>query len=71
MGRPRKQQQRNLMVATETFMTRDRGNIIAGQTIVWDDDELVTRFPHAFQVSDAHRRPEVEQATSAPGELRG
>jgi hypothetical protein len=34
------------------------------------DHELVREFPHLFQNADADR-PEVEQATAAPGEKRG
>lgn len=65
----------DLVIATETFTANDtNGNPIvvhAGQTLLYDDDDLVRRFPHYFQVSERHQRPDVEQATSRPGEKRG
>ena len=36
------------------------------------DDELVRAYPHLFQpLRETRQRPEVEQATAAPGEHRG
>lgn len=65
----------DLMVAIETFTCNDAGGtpvvVHAGTTLLFDDDELVVRYPQFFKVSERHQRPEVEQATSAPAEQRG
>lgn len=61
------------MIATETFRAVINGFsdlVTAGQTRVDADHELVRRYPERFAPVESER-PEVEQATSAPGEKRG
>jgi hypothetical protein len=58
-----------LYVATESFITND-GSAAAGTTLLWGDDPLVRSHPQFFQESPGHARPEVEEATAAPGEKR-
>jgi hypothetical protein len=59
-----------LYIATESFIT-DGASAAAGLTLLWGDDPLVKRFPQFFRESADHSRPDVEEATSAPGEKRG
>lgn len=67
--------QSQLMMAVETFVTNrlDGSPVVvhARQTFLFDDDELVRRFPQNFQVSADHHRPDVEETTAVPGEKRG
>jgi hypothetical protein len=61
------------MVATETFLAVVNGytdRFIAGETIVDSDHEAVRAHPDKFE-RVRKERPEVEQATAAPGEKRG
>jgi hypothetical protein len=74
MGRPRKQPlaSQRMFIATESFATKVDGvdqSIVAGSTRVWEGHELIERFPNWFKPITAHYG--VEQATAAPGEVRG
>lgn len=61
------------MVATETFRAVVNGFselVKAGETIVDADHELVRAHPEKFERVKVER-PDVEAATSGPGERRG
>jgi hypothetical protein len=46
--------------------------VLSPNEIFAGDHELVRNYPHLFRPVEARRsRPEVEQATAAPGERRG
>ena len=76
MGRPRKQTSRSsVYVATDSFVTNlEDGTpvaVVAGRDMFAEGHELIRRFPQNFRVAEGHSRPDVEQATAAPGEIRG
>jgi len=67
----------NLVVATTSFWTTHGGsNRLIHKGDVWEDSSVVVRAdPKRFRPlvvnSDTPERSGVEQATAAPGELRG
>ena len=77
MGRPRKNPGANRLIAVESGWWKapdgTESTFRAGQTIVAPDHPLVTiGNPDWFEeVEENLARPEVEQATAGPGELRG
>jgi len=62
-------------VAIESAITRRSDGtevtITRGRTLLWDDDELVQRYPEWFTASPEHARPENEAAIAEPGRRRG
>ena len=61
-----------ILIATESFIARVDGvdhTIQAGITRVREGHPLLVGREHLFRAIDAHY--EVEQATQAPGEVRG
>jgi len=61
------------MVATLTFRANVNGyseQFTDGETIVDSDHPTVLEYPERFEAVRS-TRPEVEEATSAPGEKRG
>ena len=77
MGRPRKYPEATRLIAVESgFWTAPDGTpytFSAGETIITPDHPLVRiGNPDWFAPVEPNlERPEVEQATAAPGELRG
>lgn len=72
MGRPRKQEP-TMMIATETGVVEIDGvphNFTKDQTRVDPTSEIFRAVPQYFKPIEAHY-PRVEQATAAPGEVRG
>ncbi len=60
-----------MFVARESFTAQTSNGevaVTAGVTIVAETDEVYWRYAGRF---DPVKRPEVEQATNAPGEKRG
>lgn len=58
-----------LYEAIDSFLTPD-GHIKVGE-LLWGDDIRVRQHPQLFRESPRHSRPEVEDATAAPGRKRG
>ena len=58
-----------LYVATHTFLS-NAGNATEGVTVLWGDDPMVRSHPDFFKLSPINR-PDVEDATQAPGSKRG
>ena len=77
MGRPRKHPEDETLIAIESgiWVAPDGEQYVfrAGETLVAPDHPLVTLGNRAWfkPVAPTMRRPTVEQATTAPGELRG
>ncbi len=67
---PRARVEQRMMVATESFLTRDIA-VYAGRTLLWDDDPIVLGRPQSFRESEQAARPEVESAVNEPGVKRG
>jgi hypothetical protein len=73
MGRPRKEPGSGLMRPKDAFSgdTEDGPVTLTPNHILRADDPLVKRWPHHFvPVEPTRMRPDVEQATAAPGEVR-
>ena len=76
MGRPRKYPEETLIAVESGFWTAPDGQqytFRAGETLVAPDHPLVTQGnADWFKPVEPHlRRPQVEQATAGPGDVRG
>jgi hypothetical protein len=74
MGRPRKNPELSYVQPIEPASVEHEGAslVVNPHQVFHADDSLVKAFPHLFKPLEASRqRPEVEQTTAAPGEVRG
>ncbi len=76
MANTKQKQQKQLMVATESFAVATKGGIprvITPDTPLYDNDPIVKKYKNRFEPlvdQVARRAPVVHVATAAPGEAR-